>query len=67
MDYAASNRIGYLGSVCRWRREATLLRDLAGRSNLTDSQRNTLLREADAPDRQAEMWLGATIAAPHMV
>jgi hypothetical protein len=44
-----------------------LLRDLAGRSNLTDSQRNTLLREADAPDRQAEMWLGATIAAPHMV
>jgi hypothetical protein len=52
-DYAI-NRIGCLASVRNWRREAQALRELAERSHLSDRQRPTLLREADAAGRQAD-------------
>jgi hypothetical protein len=55
------SRISCLASVHSWRREAQALRELAERSHLFDSQRHTLLREADAADRQADTWLDAAI------
>ena len=53
------NRIGCLASVHAWRREATLIRELAERSHLAELRRQLLLREVDAADRQADSWLDA--------
>jgi hypothetical protein len=61
-DYTI-NRIGCLASVRNWRREAQALRVLAERSHLSDRQRHTLLREADAADRQADTWLDAAVVS----
>jgi hypothetical protein len=61
-DYA-NNRIGRLASVRSWHREAQALRELAERSHLSDGQRHTLLREADAADRQADTWFDAAIVS----
>jgi hypothetical protein len=60
MDDPIIHTIGYLASVRRWRLEASALRELADRSYLSNRQRDTLLREAEAADRQAEYWLDAT-------
>ena len=62
MQISTISRAGCLAYVYDWRREATNLRGLASRSCLPDDQRGTLLREADAADRQADSWLDATIA-----
>lgn len=53
-----------LASARAWRAEAACLRQMAaGTAHLTDAQRATLLREADAADRQADWWLDG--AAQH--
>ena len=52
-----------LASARTWRSEAEHLRDHAKASCLTASQRATLLREAEAADRQADWWLDALEAA----
>jgi hypothetical protein len=46
-----------------WRRQACHLREHATRPHLTDRQRAVLSREADAADRQADMWLNGAIEA----
>lgn len=43
-------------SARAWRAEASALRALATGSHLQQHQRQTLLREAIAADRQAEWW-----------
>jgi hypothetical protein len=48
-----------LASARRWRREAEHLRDKAEAVHLTAGQRATLLREAEAAERQADWWLDA--------
>ena len=54
-----------LASADRWRRQAEQVRDHAGRSYLRPQQREALLAEADACDRQADWWLaGADNYAP---
>ena len=60
MDDSTIHATCCLASVRRWRLEASALRKLADRSYLSNRQRDTLLREAEAADRQAEYWLGAT-------
>jgi hypothetical protein len=55
------NRIGCLASVRGWRREASLIRELADRSHLPALRRQSLLREADAADQQADSWLDAAM------
>ncbi len=52
-----------LASARSWRKEAEHLRDNAEAAHLTAGQRATLLREAEAAERQADWWLDA-IAAP---
>jgi hypothetical protein len=59
MDDTTIHAIGCLSSVSSWRREAQALRDLANGPHLTAGQRQQLLREADAADRQADRWLDA--------
>jgi hypothetical protein len=56
------NRIGCLASVHAWRREAAMIRELAERGHLPETNRQCLLREADAADRQADSWLDAAIS-----
>ena len=51
-----------LASARRWRREAEHLRGNAEAATLTAGQRATLLREAEAAERQADWWLGAVEA-----
>jgi hypothetical protein len=46
----------------RWYREAGHLRTLAALPRLGDSERRTLLREAEAADRQAKAWLEGAYA-----
>lgn len=46
-------------SVRAWRAEAEILREHAQAATLTERQRMTLLREAEAADRQADWWLDA--------
>ena len=48
-----------LASARTWRREAEALRDHAAARGLTQQQRTTLLREADAAERQSDWWLDA--------
>ena len=49
----------YLASARRWRTHAELLRDGAEVSVLTTGQRTTLLRDAEAAERQARRRLRA--------
>ena len=46
-----------LASARSWRQEAAHLRDHAERPHLNQAQRNALLRQADAAERQADWWL----------
>jgi hypothetical protein len=46
-------------SASAWRAEAESLREHAQAAYLTERQRVTLLREAEAADRQADWWLDA--------
>ena len=46
-------------SARAWRAEAEALREHAQAATLTERQRVTLLREAEAADRQADRWLDA--------
>ncbi len=62
MNISTISRAGCLAYVYDWRREAANLRELTKRSYLSDGQRDSLLRQADAADRQADRWLNATIA-----
>lgn len=56
-----------LASAEHWRQEAANLRVLAGGTHLTSEQGATLLREAEAADRQAEWWItGDDRPAPSM-
>ena len=49
-----------LASADAWRRQAGHLREHATVASLTADQAGVLLREADAADRQADLWdLGA--------
>ena len=48
-----------MASARAWRAEAETLREHAQAAYLTERQRVTLLREAEAADRQAAWWLGA--------
>ena len=52
-----------LASARSWRKEAEHLRDNAEAAYLTAGQRATLLREAEAAERQADWWLDA-VGAP---
>lgn len=61
----ATERQGCLRSVERWRRQAGHVREHAQRRHLRPGQREMLLREAEACDRQANWWLaGAGDYAP---
>jgi len=51
-----------LASARSWRKEAEHLRDNAEAAYLTAGQRATLLREAEAAERQADWWLDAIAA-----
>ncbi len=62
MNNSTTSREGCLAYVYDWRREATNLRALSSHSYLSDGQRDTLLREAEAADRQADSRVDATIA-----
>ena len=52
-----------LASNAAWRRQASNLREHATVPHLTDQQRACLLREAEAANRQADMWLAGAIEA----
>jgi hypothetical protein len=52
-----------LRSNAAWRRQAANLRTHAALTHLTDQQRATLLGEAEAAERQVDMWLAGTIEA----
>ena len=47
-----------------WRREAGELRDLARGRHLRESQRQRLLREAEAAERQADYWIAGAREYP---
>jgi hypothetical protein len=61
MRSARKNRRSCLASNAAWRREAAALRNMAINPRLTASARDSLLREAEAADRQADRWLNAAI------
>ena len=52
-----------LASNAAWRREAALLRQHTTLPHLDPDARQTLLREAEAADRQADWWLNGAIEA----
>ena len=52
-----------LASNAAWRRESAALRDQATQRHLEPEVRLTLLRQADAAERQADWWLNAAIDA----
>ena len=54
---------GCLASARAWRREAEGLRHQADAACLTQQQRCTLLREADAAEQQSDWWLDAIVGA----
>jgi len=56
---AAVRNAACIASARRWRSEAEHLREMARAPHLTARQSATLLREADAADRQADWWLAA--------
>ena len=47
---------GVLDAVCQWRNAAINLREAATGGHLHPSQQATLMREAEAADRQADWW-----------
>jgi len=57
MLIAEMERQSCLASAEQWRRQAEQIREHAGRSYLQPRQRDTLLAEADACDRQADWWV----------
>jgi hypothetical protein len=54
------NRIGCVASVRAWRSEAAMIRELAERGHLPEANRQCLLGEADAADRQVDSRLDAS-------
>jgi hypothetical protein len=50
-------QLSCIESARRWCREEGHLRTLAAQPRLGDPERRTLLREAEAADRQAKAWL----------
>ena len=54
---AALERQSCLSSAEQWRRQAGHLRDHAQRGYLRPEQREALLAEAEACDRQADWWV----------
>jgi hypothetical protein len=63
MDDSTIHATGCLASVRSWRLEASALRELADRSYLSNGQRDTLFREAEAADRQADHWIDAATSS----
>jgi hypothetical protein len=61
MSHAGVARQSCLASNAAWRRQAGHLRQHAAIPHLTEQQRLSLLREAEAADHQAEMWLAGAI------
>lgn len=53
------SRAGCLASAESWRAHAEILRTHAQASHLKENQRQVLQPEADAADRQADMWFEA--------
>jgi len=53
------SQAGCLASACSWRAHAEILRANAQASYLGEDRHQVLTREADAADRQADMWLDA--------
>ena len=56
---AEMERQSCLASAEQWRRQAEQVREHAGRSYLQPWQRDALLTEADACDRQADWWVAS--------
>jgi hypothetical protein len=54
-------RLSCLASNHLWRRQATVPRQHAEQRHLAGEVRATLRREAEAADRQADMWLEGAI------
>lgn len=54
---AAMERQSCLSSAEQWRRQAFHVREHAGRAYLRPEQREALLLEAEACDRQADWWV----------
>lgn len=61
MSNSRATRLSCLASNHAWRRQAAVLRRHAGQSRLAGDVRPVLQREAEAADRQADMWLEAAI------
>ena len=57
MSVTRAARLSCLASNHLWRRQATVLRQHAEQRPRAGKVRATLRREADAADRQADMWL----------
>jgi hypothetical protein len=60
---ARAARLSYLARNHAWRRQATALLRHVDLIHLPDHARATLRREAEAADRQADMWLEGAIEA----
>ena len=60
---AQAQRLSCLTSNSAWRRQAANLRQHAELTHLPAEARATLHREAEAADRQADMWLDGAIEA----
>ncbi len=60
---AQAQRLSCLASNRAWRRQAANLRHYAELTHLPAEARATLRREAEAADRQADMWLDGAIEA----
>ncbi len=56
-------RIGCLSSATAWRREASLIRELAEAPHRPEVGGLMLLAEAEAADRRADDWLEAAMIA----
>ena len=61
MSDTRATRLSCLASNHAWRRHAAALRHHAGQSRLAGDVRAVLQREAEAADRQADMWLEGAI------
>ena len=60
---AQAQRLSCLASNRAWRRQATNLRQHAELTHLPAEARTTLRREAEAAERQADIWLHGAIEA----
>ena len=61
MSDTRATRLSCLASNHAWRRQAAALRRHAEQSRLAGDVRAILRREAEAADRQADMWLEGAI------